>query len=74
MVPSPTDMPAGCAFAPRCSFAVERCRREVPPLFLPEGEDHQAACFEVERVLASALPVAVEPMADARVSSMGEPA
>jgi oligopeptide/dipeptide ABC transporter ATP-binding protein len=26
------DLPAGCAFHPRCPLAVDRCRREIPPL------------------------------------------
>ena len=30
--PSPIDPPPGCRFAPRCPFAVDRCRREKPPL------------------------------------------
>jgi oligopeptide/dipeptide ABC transporter ATP-binding protein len=30
--PSITDLPTGCAFAPRCEYAVERCSREVPEL------------------------------------------
>jgi len=42
-VPSPLNPPAGCAFHPRCVFAEERCRREVPPL--AEGADeHAVAC------------------------------
>ncbi|MEH7344361.1 ABC transporter ATP-binding protein [Bacillus sp. JJ1532] len=32
IVPAPGKMPAGCRFAPRCSFAHDRCK-EVPPLF-----------------------------------------
>ena len=32
MVPSLREPIAGCAFAPRCAYAVERCRREAPPL------------------------------------------
>jgi len=32
MVPSLTDLPAGCAFAPRCAFAVEKCHGAYPPL------------------------------------------
>lgn len=31
-IPSPIDPPPGCAFHPRCPFANERCRREIPRL------------------------------------------
>ncbi|WP_274627393.1 ABC transporter ATP-binding protein [Arvimicrobium flavum] len=31
-VPSPLAIPAGCRFAPRCRFAVDRCRSEDPAL------------------------------------------
>ena len=35
-------LPAGCAFAPRCSQAEERCRREEPPVVvLPGGFHHR---------------------------------
>ena len=30
--PSPTAIPAGCAFHPRCAYTRESCRTEVPPL------------------------------------------
>lgn len=33
----------GCAFAPRCPLAIDRCRQEAPPLE-PEG-DGSAACW-----------------------------
>jgi peptide/nickel transport system ATP-binding protein len=29
-IPSPIDPPPGCAFHPRCPYANERCRRELP--------------------------------------------
>jgi oligopeptide/dipeptide ABC transporter ATP-binding protein len=29
---TPQDRPPGCAFHPRCTFGVESCRHEVPPL------------------------------------------
>jgi peptide/nickel transport system ATP-binding protein len=29
-VPNPIDPPSGCTFHPRCPFANERCRTEVP--------------------------------------------
>lgn len=31
-VPSPSEMPEGCRFAPRCAFASEKCQ-EDPPVF-----------------------------------------
>ena len=31
IVPALTNLPPGCAFAPRCPFAIDRCRREFPP-------------------------------------------
>jgi peptide/nickel transport system ATP-binding protein len=43
-VPSLTRLPVGCAFAPRCAFAVERCRSEYPPLE-DFGGNHFAACW-----------------------------
>ncbi|MBV8457817.1 MAG: peptide ABC transporter substrate-binding protein, partial [Acetobacteraceae bacterium] len=41
--PNPVDTPPGCAFHPRCPFAIERCRVERPELRpLPDGR--VAAC------------------------------
>ncbi|HLL54477.1 MAG TPA: dipeptide ABC transporter ATP-binding protein, partial [Myxococcaceae bacterium] len=46
-VPSPMNPPSGCAFHPRCPYAMERCKVEPPPLYpLPNG--HTAACHLVE--------------------------
>jgi peptide/nickel transport system ATP-binding protein len=52
VVPSLREEIVGCAFAPRCAFAVERCRREAPPLDA-QAPGHLAACFEAKRVAAS---------------------
>jgi oligopeptide/dipeptide ABC transporter ATP-binding protein len=43
-VPALTRLPAGCAFAPRCPLAIERCRQEYPPL-QDFGGAHLAACW-----------------------------
>ncbi|MBM1172728.1 ABC transporter ATP-binding protein [Microvirga arabica] len=31
-IPNPISPPSGCTFNPRCPFANERCRAEIPPL------------------------------------------
>jgi len=54
LVPRLTQAIPGCAFAPRCGFATERCRLEAPPL-IDVGAGHTVACWEVDRVRASAL-------------------
>jgi oligopeptide/dipeptide ABC transporter ATP-binding protein len=51
--PDLARLPAGCAFAPRCAFRVERCLVESPPL-RPVGTGHTSACWEAERVSRSA--------------------
>jgi peptide/nickel transport system ATP-binding protein len=43
-VPNPLAPVAGCRFHPRCPFAIERCRRDDPPL-LDLGNGHQSACW-----------------------------
>ena len=40
---------AGCAYRPRCRFAVGPCAETVPPLAELPG-DHSAACFESARL------------------------
>ncbi|MEY4099819.1 MAG: hypothetical protein RL300_990 [Pseudomonadota bacterium] len=50
LVPSLREPIVGCAFAPRCSFATDRCRSETPVL-RTVGTRHVTACHEAERVL-----------------------
>jgi oligopeptide/dipeptide ABC transporter ATP-binding protein len=51
MVPSLRREIAGCTFAPRCKYAVDHCRRVMPPLE-EKMPGHWAACWETERVAA----------------------
>jgi peptide/nickel transport system ATP-binding protein len=44
MVPDAAAFPEGCRFHPRCPFAVDQCRREVPPLE-EKTKNHFAACW-----------------------------
>lgn len=45
-VPSPLNMPSGCAFRTRCRYATERCEKESPPL-TDRGDGHQVSCWNV---------------------------
>jgi peptide/nickel transport system ATP-binding protein len=43
--PNPLDLPAGCAFWPRCTIRADpRCERELPPL-TPVGPGHAVRAF-----------------------------
>ena len=42
-IPSPSDIPGGCAFHPRCQYVMDKCKIEVPLL---EGDGvHSVSCF-----------------------------
>lgn len=47
--PDPIQMPVGCRFAPRCPFALEKCRQEKPEL-VAVGDEHRAACIRHEEI------------------------
>jgi peptide/nickel transport system ATP-binding protein len=49
IVPSLTNLPSGCTFAPRCPFADDRCRREAPA-YEEKRPAHWAACWHAERL------------------------
>ena len=42
-VPNPASPPSGCHFHPRCAYATERCRKDVPPL--EERDGRMVACW-----------------------------
>ena len=42
--PDLANIPPGCSFYPRCSYRIDRCRQEEPPLMLVD-EKHYAACW-----------------------------
>lgn len=46
-VPSPIDPPPGCAFHPRCPYAFDRCKVEVPKLIDRGG--HSTACHLLDK-------------------------
>ncbi len=42
--PDLANLPPGCSFRLRCTFAIDRCAHEVPPLS-PVGAGHVSACW-----------------------------
>ena len=57
--PRPGRRPSGCAFAPRCAYAVEKCAAEMPPEVMV-GEMHRVRCWRHEEVRAQAPVLAEE--------------
>jgi peptide/nickel transport system ATP-binding protein len=48
LMPDPIELPSGCAFWPRCSYAIERCKSEVPqPRYF--SDTHYAACHPYDQ-------------------------
>jgi len=42
--PDLIDLQPGCPFYPRCSYRIDRCQEEMPPLE-PVELDHEIACW-----------------------------
>jgi peptide/nickel transport system ATP-binding protein len=53
MVPALSNLPQGCTFAPRCTFADDTCRSKYPA-YEEKRPGHWAACWHSERVAATA--------------------
>ena len=51
-VPSPLDVPPGCAFHPRCPLAEDVCRDKEPAL-MEVRPDHKVACHVVHREMST---------------------
>ena len=48
LMPDPTNLPEGCAFAPRCDYATDECRKRCPKL-TKISDTHSFACLAYER-------------------------
>jgi peptide/nickel transport system ATP-binding protein len=49
MVPSLMNMPSGCAFSPRCKFAIDACRVAVPALEQINPQ-HRSRCIRWQEI------------------------
>ena len=54
-IPSPIDLPSGCAFHPRCWLAQDVCRQQVPPLYAFDTT-HRAACHVTASARGAVVP------------------
>ncbi len=53
-VPSPVDPPSGCYFHPRCKYATEVCRNEVPQ-YRQLGDEHFVSCHRADELTLKAI-------------------
>ncbi|NHK31122.1 MAG: ABC transporter ATP-binding protein [Asgard group archaeon] len=47
--PDPRNYPSGCRFHPRCSYATDKCKEELPELE-EYSEEHFVACWRVKEI------------------------
>lgn len=48
-IPDLSELPSGCNFHPRCTYAKDKCKKEIPNLF-QVNEHGKSACFYHEEV------------------------
>jgi len=53
IVPALSALPPGCAFAPRCPYADDRCRAEYPP-YEQKRSGHWGACWRSDELFGGA--------------------
>lgn len=47
LMPDPMNLPKGCKFSPRCQYAQDRCKEEIPEMTPIEGI-HCVKCFKAQ--------------------------
>ena len=68
-VPSLLDLPAGCKFAPRCSYVIEDCTL-IEPALVQVNEEHLARCIRFESVGDESAKTHPERSGGARAASV----
>ena len=61
--PDLIHLPGGCSFAPRCKWAVDKCKPDIPEL-TEAGEGHLSACWRAEDLGPSAIDFLDDPGVD----------
>jgi len=44
LMPDPMDLPTGCPFSPRCDYAEDLCREQIPGKTVIPGDEHIVKC------------------------------
>jgi oligopeptide/dipeptide ABC transporter ATP-binding protein len=57
-VADPSRAPPGCAFHPRCRYAIERCKQEIPTLQPVEGGG-MVSCHRAQELSLSGVDATV---------------
>lgn len=68
-VPKPSLVIENCAFEPRCIYAIQACKEELPALIPALGENHRAACLLVGSDFDYPLP---DPLPEAPIGIENE--
>lgn len=69
--PDLSDLPSGCAFHPRCPYAMERCLTESPPLVKTGEDDRSVACWLHTGGAAVSIPIELRRAGPSTSSSEG---
>ena len=57
-VPSMNDLPNGCSFQERCTFATKLCKSEIPILEV-KFPGHRSACWHSEKILNNGTNISI---------------
>lgn len=71
-LPSPLNPPPGCRLHLRCTFATERCAREMPPLHVT-GDGHATRCHYWDRLNLATKSSAAQTLLAPAAAEAGHP-
>ncbi|MBN1146243.1 MAG: ABC transporter ATP-binding protein [Anaerolineales bacterium] len=54
--PDLVALPEGCPFYARCTYRVESCKQQMPPLEQTDGIEHTVACWQWEHIAGKIKP------------------
>jgi oligopeptide/dipeptide ABC transporter ATP-binding protein len=61
--PDLINLPTGCSFAPRCRWAVDKCKTDSPEL-MDAGDRHLSACWRIDDLGPSVIDILDQPLAE----------